>query len=132
MLERPQLFGQVDENASKIVCPLRVILDVEIRIRHAHRLLIRQVPWYVCTEEMDGAILGQTVLRALGIDTEALLIEICDKNNGEINFPKSVRKLTTHVRKLTKMSVLVQKQTKRSEMRVKLTKRAEIDHPKNI
>ena len=61
------------------------------------------------TEEMDGAILGQPVLRALGIDSEALLIEIWDKNNGEINFPKSVRKLTTHVRKLTKLSDLREK-----------------------
>ena len=38
---------------------------------------------------MHGAILGQLVLKAPLIDMEALVIEICEKDQRKINFPKA-------------------------------------------
>ena len=65
-LTSPETFRQIGSGTQPLTCSRRVEVDVELRIRHVSKLLLRKVTWKVVEEEIEYVILGRPLLEALG------------------------------------------------------------------
>ena len=84
-------------------------LDVELRIRHGSKLLLRKVTWKVVEEEIEYYILGRPLLEALGINARDFLEQASDKFSGFINIDsllKSAEENTSEFGPKTMASVM--------------------------
>ncbi|CAN8071777.1 unnamed protein product [Agarophyton chilense] len=75
---------------AEIECTERVSLDVQLRIRHGSKLLLRSLEWEIANADLDYVIIGRPVLQSIGCDNKAIIAAACDKNNGEINIPDAL------------------------------------------
>ena len=81
----PETFRQIGSGTQPLTCARKVELDVELRIRHGSKLLLRKVARKVAEEEIEYVILGRPLLEAPGINTRDLLKQVSYKFSGVIN-----------------------------------------------
>lgn len=88
-LKPPHSFDFLDQS-SGIVCHKRVVADVQVRIRHGTKLVLRNITWHVSDAPTKVVVIGRRVLQAIGCDNKAMLAASCDKNDGVINIPEAL------------------------------------------
>lgn len=72
-LDEPMKFSNAHASATPLECNREVEPDVELRIRHGERLILRNVKWLVSDAPMTHAYLGRHLLAALGMDNQVLM-----------------------------------------------------------
>ena len=72
-LEEPMVLKNASLEAASFTCTRQVCLDVELRIRHGERLMLRRVTWLISDVPLSHAYLGRPILSALGLDSRVLL-----------------------------------------------------------
>lgn len=87
-LETPDCYASI--TGAALVCHKKVTADVQLRIRHGTRLLLRQVEWNVSDTDTDYVLLGRPTLQAIGCDNRAMLSAACDQHDGVINVPEAL------------------------------------------
>ncbi|CAN8061292.1 unnamed protein product [Agarophyton chilense] len=75
---------------AEIECTERVSLDVQLRICHGSKLLLRSLEWDIANADLEYVIIGRPVLQSIGCDNKAIIAAACDKNDGEINIPDAL------------------------------------------
>lgn len=70
-----------------VVCHKKITADVELRIRHGAKLVLRAVEWEVVKTVTGPGLLGRSALQAIGCDNTTMLSAACDKHDGVINVP---------------------------------------------
>lgn len=88
-LEPPHLVTLLDKG-SGMSCGNRLAADVQLRIRHGQKLLLRQLDRHISDTEADYIVIGHHVLQAICCANRALLATACDKNQGVINVPQAL------------------------------------------
>lgn len=66
-------------------CDKRVTLDIQLNVRHASSLTIRNVTWYVATRHANDPLLCRDLLKALGLDAKAALAAACETFKGQVD-----------------------------------------------
>ena len=87
VFRHPQTFGlstkqSTDGSEVNVSCTEMAVMSVELKIRHAKSLTIRNVPWHITEQEMSEPLLGRPVLEALGLDTKGAVAAACDRLEG--------------------------------------------------
>lgn len=90
-LDKAFLFETAVSDAEPLRCTRRVELDVELRIRHGEKLILRGVKWLVPDNNIAHVYLGRHVLRALGLDNRVLLAAARDRLGTVIEVPQLLR-----------------------------------------
>lgn len=84
-LETPRSFDNANMSATAMTCARSVQVDVEVRIRHGQKLMLRKVKWLVADTELAHAYIGRHVLDALGLNNRALLAAARDRLGGVVD-----------------------------------------------
>ena len=69
----------------RVICREKVTATIVLHVRHGTTLALRSIEWLVSTSEVSHVIIGQLVLKVLGLDNQALLEAACDRNDGSVN-----------------------------------------------
>ena len=108
-LTSPGAFRQIGSGTQPLTSSRNVELDVELRILHGSKLLLRKVTWKVVEEEIEYVILSRPLLEALGINTRDFPERVSDKFCGVINIDsllKSAEEKTPEIGRKTVASVM--------------------------
>lgn len=79
---------------SKISCSKKVILDIQLRVRHGSRLILRKVEWLISDQPILHSLLGRPLLDAIGCNNKKMINIICDKHDGEIDMAEMMSNRT--------------------------------------
>jgi len=76
-----------DTNGRKVFieCDKKTTLDIQLNVRHASSLTIRNVTWFVATRPANDPLLCRDLLKALGLDAKAALAAACETFNGQVD-----------------------------------------------
>ena len=90
MLPAPRSSGLAvkddpDGKEVRIVCDRMVTLDVQLFIRHGTSLWLRNITWYVATQNVTEPLLGRPVLHALGFNAEETLAAASAMHHGSVD-----------------------------------------------
>ena len=91
-LPHTECFGQVFKDAPELTSKRKMDLDVDLKIRHGSKLLLRNVVVKISDQDTEFVILGRPVLEALGINACDILEEVCDKFSGVVNVDSLIGK----------------------------------------
>ena len=86
-LDEALKFSNAHASAAPLECSREVELDVELRIRHGERLILRNVKWLVSDAPMTHAYLGRHLLAALGMDNRVLMAAARDRLGSVVDVP---------------------------------------------
>lgn len=78
-LSKPVKFSNALPSARLITCSREVQLDVQLRIRHGEKLMLRNVKWLVSDDALAHAYVGMHILTALGLDNRVMLAAARDR-----------------------------------------------------
>ena len=81
-------FGNANTNAAALTCGQMVTADVELRVRHGEKLMLRGIKWLVSEQPLAHAYIGRHVLSALGLSNRVLLAAARDRLGGAANVPE--------------------------------------------
>lgn len=95
-LDPPVSFNGVGKGAT-INCNKKVTLDVQLRVRHGTRLILRNVDWFVSEQSITNCLLGRPLLDAIGCSNRTMIQAACDKHDGEINVADIMDETTPEV-----------------------------------
>lgn len=85
VLDRTHFISTVDKDAPSLPCSRTVIASLQLKVRHASTLNIRNIKWFVSDRNIPHTILGRDVLVPMGLDDRTLLAAEHDRMNGEID-----------------------------------------------
>ena len=88
-LQIKKLLGQVQygttvKNGPKVTFHSQALVSVLLHIRHGTTLALRNVQWLIFNEDADYVIIGEPVLRVLGLDNRRLLEAAADRHGSPI------------------------------------------------
>lgn len=63
---------------------------MNLYIRHASKLWLREVKWKVANADFEYLIIGRPVLQSIACDNKAIPAAVCDQNDGVLNIPKAL------------------------------------------
>ena len=92
-LRIPRSYGTVIKGGQQVTCNKKFRTTIYIQVRHGSDLVLRGVEWLVGEQETEYVLLGEPVLRALGLDNEELLAAVCDRHDGVVYVPELLEKL---------------------------------------
>ena len=92
-LRNPRSYGTVVKGGQQVTCNKKFRTTIYIQVRHGSDLVLRGVEWLVSEQETEYVLLGEPVLRALGLDNEELLAAVCDRHGGVVCVPELIEKL---------------------------------------
>lgn len=89
-LNTPQILGLAVTNDNKdteysICCNQTVQMTFKLKIRHGKRLILRNLLWYVTKGQINIPLLGNQVLRAIGLEPEEILKSAFEKFGDDID-----------------------------------------------
>ena len=87
-LASEEAYSTAAKDGPKIHVRHKAQTDVELRVRHGARLLIRGVEWKVSEEDMSYVVIGNELLKAMGIDNDVLIQAVMDRNDGVVDEPR--------------------------------------------
>lgn len=71
-----------NSNDVYVECDRKVTLHIQLKVRHASWLTIRNVTWYVAVQDASDPLLSNGLLKALGLDAREALAAACERYNG--------------------------------------------------
>ena len=93
VLDHTAYFGLADKTADSLPCSRQISLSINLRVRHAAALNLRNISWYISDRPLQHVIIGRDVLQSLGIDTKSLMYSIFDRMGPDIeisqDFPEN-------------------------------------------
>jgi len=94
-LTKPQVFGLAVSNDSQnteysVTCKRTVGMAIKMKIRHANGLVLRNLLWYVTEGNVNIPLLGNQVLKALGLTPPEMLKSAFEKFGGDIDIDELV------------------------------------------
>ena len=84
-LPRAEQYSTAVKGGAKVHVRREVCADIELRVRHGAKLLIRGVEWKVSDEDMAFVVIGNRLLKAMGIDNDVLISAVMDRHDGVID-----------------------------------------------
>ena len=94
-------FSLADPNADPLPCSRKVVVSISIEVRHAAKLHLKNVSWYVADKNINHVILGNNVLKVLGMDSRSMLKAAMDRLGPEVDLS------STELPKSGKISALI-------------------------
>ena len=84
--------GTIVKKGPKVTFHSQASVPVLLHIRHGTMLALRIVQWLICNEDADYVISGETVLRALGLDSRRLPEAAADRHGSSIDVSELTEK----------------------------------------
>lgn len=84
-LPQSKLFGTAKLGSERIRCNKKILADVELRIRHAEKLVLRRVEWLIRKDNLEHGRIGRHLLKALGMDNRVLLSAARERHGNSID-----------------------------------------------
>ena len=91
-LMEPLSYGALVTNGPKVTCRRKVKNSIMLHVRHGTTLALRNMEWMVSDDNADMVLIGEHVLRAVGLDNRTFLKDACDRHGGAIDIAVLVEK----------------------------------------
>ena len=86
-LRIPRSYETAVKGGQQVTCNRKFRTTTYIQVRSGSDLVLSVVKWLVSQQDAEYVLLGESVLRALGIDNEKLLAAVCDRHDGVVCVP---------------------------------------------
>ena len=91
-LKEPPCYGTIATNGPKVTCCQKVENQIILHVLHGNTLALQNMEWIISGDQAKIVLIGEPVLRAIGLDNKKLLEASCDRHSGTIDIVKLLKK----------------------------------------